>query len=113
MKTDQTNDDTWADIRALGEVVVAAYDSLLVASDELARKIGCNNAYVLSQVMPRRAGERRDSDRILTWLEDHRNGIETCLAARQAAREAAAQRGALLSRLKLTTEEKRLLGIEE
>ena len=106
-------EDGWAEILARGEAVVAAYNALLQASDDLAGKIARYDEYVLSQVMPRRAGERRDSHRVLTWLEHHRDDIETSLAERRAAREAAEQRGALLSRLKLTKDEKRLLGIED
>lgn len=113
MKPDQKNDDAWAEILAHAEVVVAAYDALLLASDDLAEKIARNDEYVLSQVMPRRSGERRNSHRILPWLEHYRDDIETSLAERRAAREAAEQRGALLSRLKLTKDEKRLLGIED
>ena len=113
MKSDQKHDDAWAEILAHAEVVVAAYDALLLASDDLAGKIARNDEYVLSQVMPRRTGERRDSRRILPWLEHYREGIETSLAERSAAREAAEKRGALLSRLNLTKDEKRLLGIEE
>jgi hypothetical protein len=81
MKPDQTkNDDNWAEILAHGELVVAAYNSLLEASDDLARNIEYHADDVLSQVMPRRAGERRDSDRIFNWLEHYRRDIETHLA---------------------------------
>ena len=112
MKPDQKNEDAWAEILAHGEVVVAAYNALLQASDDLAKNIARHDDDVLSQVMPRRAGERRESDRILSWLEHYRDDIEIHLAQRSAAREAAKQRAALLSRLNLTKDEKRLLGIE-
>ncbi len=62
--------------------------------------------------MPRRAGERRKSDRIHDWLEQNRDFIERELAQHRYEREAANKRAALLTSLNLTDAQKRLLGIE-
>jgi hypothetical protein len=112
MKPDDKNEDAWAVILAHGAVVVAAYNNLLEASDNLAKNIERYSEDVLSQVMPRRAGERRESDRILDWLEHYRDDIESHLAQRRTEREAAKKRAALLASLNLTDAQKRLLGIE-
>ena len=113
MKIDQIKEDDWSEILAHGAVVVAAYNNLLEASDNLANHIERYSDDVLSQVMPRRAGERRESDRILDWLEHYRDDIESHLAQRRAEREAAKKRAALLASLNLTDAQKRLLGIED
>jgi hypothetical protein len=105
--------ELWAEVVLAGERAAFAYTALVKAADDLAEGIGWNEDYVLRRVLPMNADERRDSERIVAWLEKERDEIESRLAAREAAREAAARREALLARLALSAEDKKLLGIDE
>jgi hypothetical protein len=107
-----TGIEAWEEVRSAGERVAYAYEQFVAAADELADVIGYKEDYILRRVLPNRPAERRNSERIVEWLERDRTEILGHLAARQAAREAAVRREALLARLNLTAEERRVLGIE-
>ena len=101
----------WERIAQAGEKVAYAYQHVLKAADELADLLEYNADHILREVLPKAVKERRDCERVLTWLHENQDGIEAHLEARQAAREAAARREALLAKLNLTVDEKQLLGI--
>jgi len=105
--------ETWETVLTAGARVVRAYQEMVKASDDLAEELGYNEDYVLRRVLPKSVSERRDGGRVLEWLEASRDEIEARLLAREAAREAAARREALLARLNLSEAERRLLGIAE
>lgn len=109
MKTNRS--ELWEPIATAGEQVAHAYQEMVRAADELAKELGYNRDYVLRRVLPKTVGEHRKGERILAWLNTHRDGIEAELRARQAAQAAATQRAALLAKLNLTPDEQRLLGI--
>jgi hypothetical protein len=110
MKT--TRNETWETILAAGEKAAAAYRDLVAAADELAEVLEYNADYVLRHVLPKKAEDRRESERVVAWLKDNRGEMEKHVFARQSAREDAARRDALLAKLNLTGDERRLLGIE-
>jgi hypothetical protein len=107
-------DVTWEEIITAGEIVCAAHEELLKAADELSEKLSPLfwGDDVLKQCLPLKAGERRNSKRITDWLESKKSDIEEGLKQIQEQREEQAKRKALLNKLKLTDDEKRLLGIE-
>jgi len=113
MKPDQKNEDAWAEILAHGEVVVAAYEEFLKSSDVLANALPYNHEYVLRRALPKKPGNRRKSDSIRDWLKADRAKIQSDLVSWQSQIREAAKRGELLSRLNLTKDEKRLLGIDD
>jgi transcriptional regulator with XRE-family HTH domain len=109
MKTNRS--EMWEEVMAAGERVAAAYRELLQAADDLSEVVGYNEDYVLRRVLPKTPGGRRESNRVLNWLNDERGHIEAQMLAWIARREEAAQRTALLAKLNLTADEQRLLGI--
>ncbi len=96
---------------AAGERVAAAYRELLQASDALSDVVGYREEYVLRRVLPSTSGGRRAADRVLNWLKDERPQIEAQMEEWTRRCKEAAERAALLNRLNLTVDEKRLLGI--
>jgi len=109
MKTNRT--EIWEEIVTAAERVAAAYRAMLQASDDLADMMGYDEYNILRHVLPRNLSGRRDSDRVLVWLQYDREKIEAHVLSCIAAREEAAQRAALLAKLNLSAEEQRLLGI--
>ena len=105
--------ETWEGIVTAGERVAHAYQQMLRAVDALADTLEYNEDHVLRQVLPRAVKERRDCERVLVWLNENRDEIEAHLQVRQAARDAAVRREALLAKLNLTADEVELLGIGE
>lgn len=105
--------EVWDKVMKAGEQAAYAYQQMVAAADELAGAMEYNEDYVLLRVLPKTASERRDSERILRWLEKARGEIEGHVLARLAAADKAARRQALLAKLNLTGDEKRLLGIRE
>jgi len=103
--------EIWEKIVTAGEQAASAYEQMVAASDRLADVVAYNADYVLGHLLPKSAGERRDSKRILRWLEDRRSELEIHVQARLAEEEKAEQLQALLGRLKLTKEEQQLLGL--
>jgi len=101
----------WEQIVQAGEKVAYAYQHVLKAADELADLLEYNADYVLRRALPRSVAERRDCELVPRWLEAEREEIEEHVRARLAAHAKAAQREALLARLKLTKAEQRLLGL--
>jgi ketol-acid reductoisomerase len=101
----------WEQIVQAGEKVAYAYQHVLKAADELADLLEYNADYVLRRALPKSVAERRDCELVPRWLEAEREEIEEHVRARLAAHAKAAQREALLARLKLTKAEQRLLGI--
>ncbi len=101
----------WEQIVQAGEKVAYAYQHVLKAADELDDLLEYNADYVLRRALPRSVAERRDCELVPRWLEAEREEIEEHVRARLAAHAKAAQREALLARLKLTKAEQRLLGL--
>ncbi len=97
-----------------------AYDDLLDECSQLADVMGCSEDYVLSQVMPKKAGDRGSTNRIKHWFDavvaaavtdrvaadDKRRSAEAKLLA---AIEQWRTRLALVKRLQLTLEQLELL----
>ncbi len=106
-----TQSEGWEAIVMAGERVAHAYEQLLRMVDALAAALEYHEDHVLRQVLPKAVKDRRDCERVLTWLHEHREDIEAHLQVRQAAREAAVRRESLLAKLNLTVDEKQLLGI--
>lgn len=106
-----TQNEMWDKVVTAGEQVAYAYQEMVRATDELAMELGYHADHVLRQVLPKTLGERRDGERVLTWLNRHRDEIESHLLARQTRRDEAARREALLTKLNLTVAEQKLLGI--
>ena len=106
-----TEERVWEEIVHAGEKVAYAYQHVLMAADELADLLEYNADYVLRRALPKSVAERRDCELVPKWLEAERAEIEEHVRAREVARAKAAEREALLARLKLTKAEQRLLGI--
>jgi hypothetical protein len=97
----------WESVKDAAEEVSVAYEQLLRASDALAEAMNFNPEYVLLHVLPRNCQARRNVERIKAWVESRRAHVETFWKEREAEQKKAA----LLARLKLTAEEKSLLGL--
>jgi hypothetical protein len=91
--------------------VIAAYESLIIQSRELARSMGYNPDYVIGKVMPKTAGERDSTKRITEWYKANKQEAVDMLLHNEAVREDQRKREALISSLKLTSEQKKLLGL--
>jgi hypothetical protein len=104
---------TWEDVITAGQIVAAAHSELIKASDDLSGKLRPMfwGDDVLKQCLPLKAGERRNSQRILDWLDSKKTEIEDGLEAQREYRVKESNRERLLEKLKLTEEEKQLLGI--
>jgi len=103
----------WVESLALAEAVVAAHRELVAASDTLAVHINIKPDYVLGKVMPLKASARRESSCVLDFVTSHRNWIESTYEAAVLEAERKTAKATLLSKLQLTAEQKRLLGIED
>ena len=102
---------TMKQVMEAGKVVAAAHAKLLEVSDALADVMEIDRDSVLKQVMPLRARDRRDSKRVLDFLERKSKAIEEYLRHLAETRAETAAREQLLTRLNLTDAEKDLLGI--
>jgi len=89
------------------------YAAMLKASDALADAMGYKEEYVLRRVLPQNADERREVKRILEWVNSEQDGVEKWLKEREELRRKQRERDALMAKLKLTPEEKALLGIDD
>ncbi len=108
-----TTIDEWKEVENCGRVVVAAYESLLGAADQLAEKLSYNEDYVLGHIFPKKADDRRETDKIMQWLDEKQDDLREHMAECRAKKEKCAKRAALMEQLGLTEEQKRLLGIKE
>lgn len=103
----------WDEVLALGETTVSAFDQLVSASDALADAIGYRRDYVLGKVMPAKAVERRENRRVTDWLVANELGLRADYGEWLKNEADSRNRAALLARLNLDDEAKRLLGIED
>jgi hypothetical protein len=105
--------DGWANVISVAKEAAKAYAAMLKASDALAGAMGYKEEYVLRRVLPQNADERREVKRILEWVNSEQGGVEKWLAEREELRRKQRERDALMAKLKLTPEEKALLGIDD
>lgn len=103
--------DGWENILAAAKEAMKAYAATLKASDALAEAMGYWKEDVLRQVLPQKSDQRRETKRILEWVNGEQDKVELLLNEREIRRKKQAQVDALLAKLKLTPEEKKLLGI--
>ena len=103
---------SWKTILAAGRKAAAAYAELVAASDALAAVMPYNSEYVLRRVMHQKDYDRRNSKRIIEWLNADREKIEADLKSWNEEQREESERAALLEKLKLTDEQKALLGIK-
>lgn len=106
---DKSNE--WANVISAAKEVANAYAAMLKASDSLADAMGYKEEYVLRRVLPQNADERREVKRILKWVNKEQEDVEKLLKDRDEMRRKQSERDALMEKLKLTPEEKALLGI--
>ena len=104
---------SWKTIIAAGNKTVLAYAALVKSSDDLAAVMPYGKEYVLRRVMHQKSDDRRNSKRIMEWLNADREKIERDTKSWQEENKAVAERESLLRKLNLTDEQKRLLGIKE
>ena len=102
----------WKTIIAAGRKAADAYAQLVAASDALADVMPYNREYVLRRVMHQKTDDRRNSKRIIEWLTADREKIEADLKSWNEEQREESERAALLEKLKLTDEQKALLGIK-
>ena len=103
---------TMKEVMDAGNVVVAAHAKLLEASDALAEVLEFNPEFVLRRVMPLKAEDRRNTTKILDYLESDCDEIEKHLKDVAKVRAQDAAREELLTKLNLSDTDKKLLGIE-
>lgn len=103
----------WANVIAVAKEAAKAYAAMLKASDALADAMGYKEEYVLRRVLPQNADERREVKRMLEWVNSEQDGVEKWLKEREELRRKQRERDALMAKLKLTPEEKALLGIDD
>ena len=90
---------------------IAAYESLIIQSRQLSDSMGYSEYDVLCKVMPKTAAQRTDTERIIDWYEEHKeNAVERILFIEEE-RERETSREHLIASLKLTDEQRDLLGL--
>lgn len=89
--------------------IVQCYRDLVGLCDRLADMSGLDRDDVLREVMPGRAAERRDHDRIGRWYEENRPEIMEAIDKRNEAFLKEKEREELLASLNLTDDQKRIL----
>ena len=109
----KNNDRAWGTVIQAGKHVAETYANLVKASDFLAEVMAYDNDYVLRKVLPSSVADRRNSERIIEWLNDQQNELEKHLEEVNTRIQAAQNRDRLLQKLNLSAEEKELLGIKD
>ena len=107
------NDGAWVTVIQAGKHVAEAYANLVKASDFLAEVMAYDNDYVLRKVLPSSVADRRNSKRIVEWLDGRRDELEKHLQEVNTRIQAALERDRLLQKLNLSAEEMELLGIKD
>lgn len=67
----------------------------------------------MRRVLQQNEDERREVKRILEWVNSEQDGVEKWIKEREELRRKQRERDALMAKLKLTPEEKALLGIDD
>jgi len=95
-------------LRKLTKVKIE-YSNLVGACRSLAKSCEISDDTIFRQVFPKYAEERTNVNRIDYWFSENRTEIVTAILANEEKKQQEAKRNALLEKLNLTEEEKKLL----
>jgi hypothetical protein len=99
-------------VEGLAKKVDDAYSDMLRASIALADAVGQNHESIVRKALPDCADERMRSGRVALWFKYEQDSIVARFIQSQLQLAFERKRAALMDRLKLTEEDKKLLGIE-
>ena len=108
-------DSEWNAVLAAADIVAEAHRDLLKSVDALAGLMEpyCWADDLLVKCLPLKSKDRRDSERILTWLEQNQEAIKLHMLERYNCKIVAEQRKSLMAKLNLNASEKKLLGLDK
>lgn len=95
-------------LRKLAKVKME-YSNLVGACHSLAKSCEVSDDAIFREVFPKYASERTSIERIDHWFTENRKEIVANVLANEEKRQQEAKRNALLEKLNLTEEEKKLL----
>lgn len=100
-----------ADMDEAINLTITAYKELLKQADRLASTMRLHPSDVLGKIMPKTLAARQDTNRILEWYEEQKEDAVHRMVNRLIQLDENEDRNKLIASLKLTPEQKSLLGI--
>ena len=98
--------------QGLAKKVDDAYLAMIEASGLLAGALGCSQESIVRKALPDCSDERMRSGRVFRWFGYEQDSIAARFIERNQQLAFERKRAALIERLKLTSEDKKLLGIQ-